>query len=525
MTALFAFVLALQTAAPQRPGQAAEQVPATVRGRVTTADGRPLTNAHLRLARTEGGRPKNQDTDDDGAYEFADVTPGTYVLVAMRPGYAASNSNNLTFTLAPGETKEHVDVALRRLSAIVGRIVDDNGDPVEGASITVMRLRPGSTRRFANAQSRRTDELGRFRVYNLQPGDYVVSAGFGSTGGPTLSVPPGYATTYFPGTMSPKDAQIVHVNASEDVPGIEFPLIAVRTASIFGQMIGADGAPFQGAIQLAPSRRSGALGGASVGAITYRDGRFEFPNVAPGDYVIESTRNNEHGFAWVSVSGADVPGVVVQTQPGSSMTGRLIFDGASPPAGRVSIAAYQADPDVGTGGQPVATVRSDGVFQIGPLYGARRFRVATSPGWTLKSIVVNGQDVTDTPLTFGSPSQSLKDVEVTFTDSITTLSGTIRPPSLKSVSVFVFSDDRDRWYEGSRYVSFRTSTADAFAIGGMPPGGYFVAALDKLPEGMPGANDLLAEPEFLDRLSREATHVTLTERSTAAVTLSIISIP
>ncbi|HMD34149.1 MAG TPA: carboxypeptidase-like regulatory domain-containing protein, partial [Vicinamibacterales bacterium] len=292
MTAVILFALALQTVAAQPPRQQAEQAPATIRGRVTTVDGRSLSNSHLRLTRLDAPqRPRNTDVDDDGAFEFESIPAGTYTLIANRSGFA--NSNALTVAVTPGETKEHVDVALRRLSAIAGRVVDDNGDPIEGASITAMRLRPGGGRRFANAQSRRTSELGRFRLYNLQPGDYVVSASLGSLNGPTAAMIPGYATTYFPGTMNPKDAQIVHVNAAEDVPGIDFSLIAVRTASIFGQMIGADGQPFQGGIQLAPSRRNAAVGGTPVGAITYRDGRFEFPNVAPGDYVIESTHNNE----------------------------------------------------------------------------------------------------------------------------------------------------------------------------------------------------------------------------------------
>jgi hypothetical protein len=313
------------------------------------------------------------------------------------------------------------------------------------------------------------------------------------------------------------------VNASEDVPGVEFALVAVRTASIFGQMIGADGVPFQGGIQLAPSRRNGAIGGSSVGAITYRDGRFEFPNVAPGDYVIESTHNNEHGFVWVSMNGADVPGVIVQTQPGSSVTGHLTFEGVSPSPGRVAIVAYTADPDVGVGAQVNATVRSDGVFQLGPLFGARRFRVGTSPGWALKSIAVNGQDVTDTPLNFGAPSQSLKDVEITLTDQITTLTGTVRVSDAKAATVLVFSDDRDRWYEASRYFASRPAVDGAFAIHGLPPGGYFVVALDKLPEGVSNALDLAADSELLDRLSRDANHVSLTERSAATVTLGLVA--
>jgi hypothetical protein len=523
MTAVIVLALALQNAGTQSLGQQTPQEPATLRGRITTTDGRPLTNAHLRLTRTDNPqRPRNTDVDDDGGFELENLAPGTYTLIASRSGF--SNSNTLTVTLAPGETKEHVDLALRRLSAIVGRLADDNGDPVEGAAVTVMRLRPGGGRRIGNALSRRTNELGRFRVYNLQPGDYLVSASLGSLSGPASAMIPGYATTFFPGTVSPKDAQIVHVNAAEDVPGIDFSLIAVRTASIFGQMIAADGTSFQGGIQLAPSRRNGAMGGASVGAITYHDGRFEFPNVAPGDYVIDSTHNNEHGFAWVSVSGADVPGVIVQTQPGSMVTGRVIFEGTSNPPGRVSLVAYPADPDVGIGGQPNAVMRSDGAFQVGPLYGARRFRAAASGGWALKSIVVNGQDVTDTPLTFGSPSQSLKDVEVTFTDQITTLTGRLRTTTTKAATVLVFSDDRDRWYENSRYTQARSTLVDgSFTVAGMPPGGYFVAVLDALPEGAT-PSDVTADSDLLDRLSREASHVSLTERATATVTLSLISI-
>jgi hypothetical protein len=495
--------------------------PATLRGRVVSPDGRPMIGAHLRLTRSDSPqRPRNQSTDDDGTFEFVDLAPGEYALVADKSGFALSSP--MTIALATGEVKEHVDVMLRRLSAIVGRVVDDNGDPVEGAVVTALRLRPGSRRIMTSGSQRRTNELGRYRVYNLQPGDYIVSAAVGSVLGPASSIVPGYATTYFPGTTNPREAQVIHVNASEDVPSIEFALAAVKTASIFGQMIGGDGQPFQGGIQLAPSRRAGALGGGSVGAITYRDGRFEFPNVAPGDYVIESTHNNEHGFAWVSVNGADVTGVIVQTLPGSTVSGRIVYDGTSPPPGRVSIVAFPADPDVGTGGQPTATVRTDGAFQIGPLWGARRFRVGTSPGWTLKAIQINGQDVTDAALTFGSLSQSLKDVEVVMTDQVTTITGSVDRPTGAPI-VFAFSDDREKWYEGSRYVTSRQAAFGAFSITVLPPGGYLIVAADKLPDGM-DARQVETDSEVLLRLSRDATHVVLNDRQTATVALRAISL-
>ena len=521
MIAGMVLAVALQAGQPAQSGQAAQDAAATLRGRVVSPDGRPLVGAHLRLMRSDNPqRPRNQSTDDDGTFEFTDLRAGQYDLSADKSGFA--NSDRVSIALAAGETKEHVELTMRRLSAIAGRVVDENGDPIEGAMISAMRLRPGGGKRFVtSAMARRTNELGRYRVYNLQPGDYVVSASVGSVNGPSQALIPGYATTFFPGTTDARDAQMIHVPAADTVPNVDFSLIAVRTASIFGQMIGADGTPFQGGIQLAPSRRSGGAGGGSVGAITYRDGRFEFPNVAPGDYVIESSHNNEHGFAWMSVNGADVTGVIVQTQPGSTLSGRIVFEGNSPAAGRISLVAMPADPDVGTGGQPAATVRSDGAFQLGPLWGTRRFRVGSSPGWTMKTMLVNGEDVTDTPLTFGSQAQSLKDVEVVMTDQVTTLTGTVRG-STPSALVFVFSEDRNRWYEGSRYYGSRQAVGGAFSIAGLPPGGYLAAAMDTLPDAM-DPSQLIADPDLLERLARDASHILLNERQTTTVDLRVVS--
>jgi hypothetical protein len=525
MIASLLFIAALQTTQPPAPaaGQQAADAPATMRGRVLAADGRTLAGAHLRLIRSDNPqRPRNQSTDDDGAFEFTDLAAGAYSLIADKSGFA--NSIAVPVVLTAGETKEHIDVTLRKLSAIAGRVVDENGDPIEGMVINAMRLRAGGGRRVITTGSqRRTDELGRYRVYNLQPGDYIVSASVGSVNGPPLALVPGYATTFFPGTTDAKDAQVIHVPASESsVPNIDFSLIAVRTASIFGQMIGADGGPFQGGIQLSPSRRSGGAGGGSVGAITYHDGRFEFPNVAPGDYVIDSTHNNEHGFAWVSVNGADVTGVIVQTQPGSTMSGRIVFEGNSPPAGRISLVAVPVDPDVGTGGQPSATMRGDGTFQLGALYGARRFRVGSSPGWALKAILANGQDVSDMALTFGAQAQSMRDVEVVMTDQLTAVNGSVRGTTTGAY-VFVFSDDRDRCYEGSRYYAGRPTVDGTFSIAGLPPGGYLITALTNLPEGL-DAGQMIADADLLERLSRDATHVLLNERQTTTVALRVVSL-
>ena len=85
------------------------------------------------------------------------------------------------------------------------------------------------------------------------------------------------------------------------------------------------------------------------------------------------------------------------------------------------------------------------------------------------------------------------------------------------------TDKKKNIEKAKRYV--KQAAADgAFSFSGLPPGGYMVIALDKLPEGMQGPADALSDPDFLERLSRDASHVALSERQTATVTLRAFSV-
>jgi hypothetical protein len=87
----------------------------------------------------------------------------------------------------------------------------------------------------------------------------------------------------FLATPNPSEAGRVRVAASVDVLNIDFSLVRVRTAAIKGTTLASNGEPFQGGVRMRPSRRSG-VGLDPVGGRTFPDGRFEFPNVAPGEH-------------------------------------------------------------------------------------------------------------------------------------------------------------------------------------------------------------------------------------------------
>ena len=206
----------------------------------------------------------------------------------------------------------------------------------------------------------------------------------------------------------------------------------------------------------------------------------------------------------------------------------MTFDGANPPEGPLSVGFVSADPDLtpfrGQGSQ-VVDVRNDGTFLMRALHGLGRLRVTNlRGGWALKSISVGGTDVTDTPLPLGTKEQSLKDVEIILTNQLTELRGTVADASGRplrgSAQVLVFSTDRERWYEGSRFMVTSPTNREMITTPPMPPGDYYVVAIDRLqPEEFAGG---WKDPILLALLARVATRVTLTEGQKTSVTLKLV---
>src|SRR6185503_1762361 len=73
---------------------------------------------------------------------------------------------------------------LPRGSVIAGHVSDEDGDPMPGANVRVMRYQYlQGDRRLTPAGNAQTDDKGQYRVWGLMPGDYYVSAVARSVGG------------------------------------------------------------------------------------------------------------------------------------------------------------------------------------------------------------------------------------------------------------------------------------------------------------------------------------------------------
>ncbi len=351
-----------------RPGEEAPRGTAELRGFVVAADtGAPIRRAQVRVSAPEAQETRITTTDEQGRFELKELAGGRYTVTASKGGFVTlqygqrrPSERGTAVDLPAGQTLEKVVIGLPRGSVIAGRIVDEFGEPLTGAQVSVLALRLCERRRAScgpAGQGNRTDDQGAFRVFGLPPGEYYVTATLRDDRGPRRladddAPSSGYAPTYYPGTTSAADAQRVTVNLGEEVNGVAFGLTLVPLARVSGRVVGPAGSAPVGPIMALPddALRPGG-GGVRTGQIR-ADGTFEIAGLAPGRYVLQAGRgrrptNDLVGRTTVIVAGANSTTSASRLTTPAVATGRVETDTGAPPtfrAAQVRVSAVATDP-------------------------------------------------------------------------------------------------------------------------------------------------------------------------------------
>jgi hypothetical protein len=507
---------------------------AVVRGRVVSATGGVVAGATVRLTQPARREGASTQSDRDGRFAFGAVAPGPFFVAASKTGYS-TDAPPIGRPITVTATGADAELTLIPWGSVTGRVLDELGEPVQGAAVQLLRVqfRDGARRLVSAGGSRTTDDRGAFRLFGVTPGQYLLSA---SASDVSTSELPGYVRTYYPGVADPASSAFFTIGPSQVQSSADITLVRQRTVRVSGIVRDAQGKPgLVGSLNLIPSQ-SASLLAAGVGARVGDNGAFEFPNVPAGRYVIQAyrgTRNRstegEFGVLSISVGDQDLEGLTVQATAGSAIVGRLSFIGATPGAAPsragIDIEAVPVDPDLSPlGGRATAEIRQDWTFSMSGISGPRRIAVTrTPPGWAVREIRVRGLDVTDQPVAFGTAAQSADDVEVVLTDRVTQILGRVRGVegrAIAGVTAIAFAPTRDRWYSQSRYMRAIAVREDGrFTVEGLPPGSYYVAAVASLPAG--GAN-AWRDPAFLNSLVAPATSLSIGDGGRAEVTVDVI---
>jgi carboxypeptidase family protein len=552
-----------QAQMPPRDRPPAQTATAVIRGRIVASDtGKPLGRARISANAPElGGETRSTSTSVEGRYELKDLPAGRYTIRVTRSGYLPLQygqrrplEQGKPLQVADKQSMDNVDFVLVRAGVIRGQITDELNEPVADVPVFAMRSMywQGRRRTVPAGPPGRTDDAGEYRLVGIAPGTYYVMANLRETWTITedgVQHTLGYAPTYYPGTASVTEARRVSVAVGQDAVNTNFSLIAGRAADVSGVAVDSLGRPLASRPVTLLQEMAGPQGGVMMmggTATTAADGTFVIRNVNPGQYRLRTqalleTKTppvQEIATLPITVDGVDIRDVSLTTSAGWSMSGRVVTEsGAAPdgPRDRFRLAARVVDVDSSPipgaglpppppGGGPTipdsGRVHEDWTFVVTNAFGQSRLTTSLPDGWSLKSIVLDGRDITDTPVEAKS-GEELSAIQVIVTSRVTTVAGQLvddKGAPVVDGTVLLFADDASKWWEETRWVrAVRPDQQGRYEIKGLPPGEYLAVALNYIEEGM--WND----PDYLESIRRYGQKLTLIEGDSQTPALKVIT--
>ena len=312
---------------------------------VDEADG-PLDGVALSLTDANGTVVGTTTPAAGGTYSFPGFVASDGYTVRVTPPAGKITTGAVTAAVDLTTADAVADFIVRDIVpvAVSGRVVDGNGDPVPGVTVSV----DGTT-------TTTTDADGTYLFDEVAVGPHTV----------VITPPPGYSTT------DPTEPLVVPDGSEVPITLADFVL--VENPDLSGA-VRANGTGVPGVTVTA------SAGGDTVTAVTDASGGYRFPRLPAGDYVVEVTPPS--GYAPVgatsqneTVGGTDVTGVDFELARFGALAGVVRTDDGTPVGGVV----IAVGTDEGT--QQLAT-DADGGYGLGELSPGTYTLTITPPSGT-----------------------------------------------------------------------------------------------------------------------------------------------
>ncbi len=254
--------------------------PAALEGTaVNGGTGAPLAGVHVSLVSVDDAY--GAISDAAGHYSIHNIRPGAYYLNPSHAGFVSAAPPDIT--LNAGQQTPDFKISMTPEAGIRGRVLDEAGDPVPNVSVRAVNKN--------SSMRAETDDRGEYRIHGA-PGAYYVEASPAApeaSGAPEIrtdgSLGTAYAITWYPGALARTRAQTVEATAAHELTGIYIHIARYHPVKITGTVVSSNNTPVRGVVTL---RVVDGETNAFASSIAGPDGRFEFADLAPGEYRLQA---------------------------------------------------------------------------------------------------------------------------------------------------------------------------------------------------------------------------------------------
>lgn len=535
LRAFSALLLALPCGAqflrPTGPDQGPATGKAAIEGTVVdSVTHEPVKKAQVMLAGPVRNNPIAV-TDTSGRFSFRDLPAGGYWVNASKSGYNLPQNElgmmpNPPIALNDGDEKKGVEIALNPGGSIRGRIVDEEGAPLRGCSVTAARTGYEQGRRtLQGAGAANTDGKGEYAISGLLSGRYALFARcMSEVPAPHPLLPRGdprtpyetYLPKFHGGSLDPSSAARLAVPAGANLDNVDFEMHRTALCNLRGSISSPDP---EGAgnvvVMLTPVNRQLRNLLQTGVAVDPRNHTFTV-RVFPGSYILAawSTQGEHTLYAQRALEIGSTPPdpIEIVLSSGSEMKGTVEFDSPDrPPLDNIQIFLHPVETDFYTP-QPHGNVHKDGTFTLEGVVPGRWRVMLGAPGY-LKSVYFGGQEVS--PYGFSIGPGAAGPLRVVIGSKRGEINVTVNGAAAShKASVVLYPEDVSRLGSGLERVS---EGVEHMSLGGVPPGRYRLLATDAL-----NPWPILQRPDVLKALESSTRAVEVPEDGKVSATVEIV---
>jgi hypothetical protein len=383
----------------------------------------PLQNARLEL---EGpASPLVVRTNGSGEFVFPNLAPGQYTLIVTCDGFVRQQSPK-PIVLGRGQAPSNIVFEMDPAPTAAGWVLDLNGEPIDGVMVEALRrtydLRGNP--RWARVASGLTNDRGEYRVFWLDPGDYLFYARSPIPDANEADPLNPVAPTYSPGVNTPEEAKPLRLDIGREIR-VDFRLSHAAVWSVNGHtMNDLTGHPVSASITLVPPAEDPNFSRyhARSTAAGSSPGQFDMAGVVPGSYILMAKSGSGDqeitAFKRIEIRAVQAAprggfSAMLALNPPASIGGRFFLESRETvDLRRVTVSFTSVDPDLPS--PPMALTQADGQFVLnGVLQGAYVLDISNLPQDAyMKAARFGDDDVLENPLTLGKRSPGTTPLQV-----------------------------------------------------------------------------------------------------------------